>query len=91
MADYTFEVTVEIDGVTIQPAEPDVGIMGPMIEDFDLSSVMMQVVKRPAEGRYSWVGVDLLEGLDKEARQTVIRNIIAAYEGEIEDAIWSDQ
>ncbi len=91
MATYTFEVEVEIDQVNISPAEPDVGIMGETIEDYWLSSVSMQVAHSEPGQKTVWRSVDLLDGLDKEAREQVIRNICSAYDEPIQEAIWEDR
>ena len=40
-----FEVECEVEG-RVTPAEPDVGIFGPGVEDADLSSVSMLVARR---------------------------------------------
>lgn len=88
MASYAFEVEVEIEA-TFSPAEPDVGIFGPCLDDLDLSSVSMLVPKR-RDGRTTYSNIDLLDGLDKAAREQVIKNILAAYGNEIEEAAYED-
>ena len=88
MASIVFEVECEVEG-RVMPAEPDVGIFGPGVEDADLSSVsMLKGVQRD----WKWVydGFDLLDGLDTAARNIVIANIMAAFATEIDEAILSD-
>ena len=90
MASYVFEVECEIEA-TFSPAEPDVGIFGPILEDCDLSSVSMLVAKpRVGHAARTWLNVDLLDGLDKAAREQVIKNIFAAFGKDIEEAAWGD-
>lgn len=92
MASIIFEVECECEGV-ITPAEPDVGIFGQGVEDVDLSSVSMIAFRALSKsgGRANvWESVDLLEGIDKAARQRVIQNIIAAFSDDIDEAILSD-
>lgn len=88
MASYVFEVECEIEA-TFSPAEPDVGIFGPILDDYDLSSVSMLVSERKS-GRTTYTNVDLLDGLDKTAREQVIKNIFAAFGKDIEEAAWGD-
>lgn len=88
MASITFEIEAECEG-RITAAEPDVGIMGPGVEDANLSSVSMLVAHRGDKGRV-WRAVDLLEGLDAKSRNIVIANIMAAFSTEIDEAILSD-
>lgn len=88
MASYVFEVECEIEA-TFSPAEPDVGIFGPILDDCDLSSVSMLVSERKS-GRTTYTNVDLLDGLDKTAREQVIKNIFAAFGKDIEEAAWGD-
>lgn len=92
MASIVFEVECECEG-RITPAEPDVGIFGEGVEDADLSSVSM-LVRVPHDWKTDkpayWRNVDLLEGLDAKARDTVIANIVAAYQDDINYAILSD-
>jgi hypothetical protein len=92
MASITFEVECEVDGV-VQGPEPDVGIMGPWIEDVDISSVMIQVYDAESAnrlGRPIWRSVDLLDGLDTAARRQVVLNIHAAFRDQIEGVILAD-
>lgn len=94
MASIVFEVECECEGV-ITPAEPDVGIFGAGVEDADLTSVSMLVLDWTGERgtidrRRVWKNVDLLDGIDKAARQRVIQNIIAAFGSDIDEAILSD-
>ncbi len=88
MASIVFEVECEVEG-RVTPSEPDVGIMGPGVEDAGLSSVSMLVAHRGDRGRI-WRSIDLLEGLDPKARNIVIANIMAAFSTEIDEAILSD-
>lgn len=90
MASFSFEVECEIEAV-FSPAEPDVGIFGPILDDCDLSSVSMLVAKpRVGYATRTWLNVDLLEGLDKASREQVIKNIFAAFGKDIEEAAWDD-
>ena len=90
MGTITFEVECEVEGV-VCGAEPDVGIMGPYVEDADISSVSMLVSTRdPASHRTIWRNVDLLEGLDAASRQRVIQNIFASFGDQIDEAILAD-
>lgn len=88
MASYAFEVEVEIEA-TFSPADPSVGIFFPCLDDLDLSSVSMLVRENRAD-RYFYRNIDLLDGLDKTAREQVIKNILAAYGNEIEEAAYED-
>lgn len=92
MASIVFEVECECEGV-VRPAEYDVGIMGPWIEDADLSSVSM--LKWVRGGTISgkkphYQSIDILDGLDKAARQIVIANIMKTFATEVDEAILSD-
>lgn len=90
MASYAFEVEVEIEA-TFSPPCPEVGIFGPCLDDLDLSSVSMLVHDRATFGVFrKYNSVDLLDGLDKAARDQVIKNILAAYGDEIEEAAYED-
>lgn len=92
MASIVFEVECECEG-RITPAEPDVGIFGEGVEDADLSSVSMLVRVRhdwKTDKPAHWRNVDLLEGLDKAARDQVIANIMSAHQDDIIEAILSD-
>lgn len=93
MASYVFEVECEIEA-TFSPAEPDVGIFGPCLDDLDLSSVSM-LVRELNRNKFGMMGaayknIDLLDGLDKSAREQVIKNIFAAFGKDIEEAAWGD-
>lgn len=94
MASIVFEVECEVEG-NVTPAEPDVGIMGPGVEDAGLSSVSMlklERVKSDSIFKFKTVcrSIDLLEGLDPTSRNIVIANIMAAFSTEIDEAILSD-
>ena len=89
MASYAFEVEVEIEA-TFSPAEPDVGIFEPTVDDLDLSSVSMLVRSSGPFSPAKYRNIDLLDGLDKAAREQVIKNILAAYGDEIEEAAYED-
>ena len=88
MASIVFEVECECEGV-ITPAEPDVGIFGPGVEDADLSSVSMLVARRK-DGKTVWDNYDLLDGLDAKARDIVIGNIMKTFQDEVIEAVLSD-
>ena len=88
MASYAFEVEVEIEA-TFSPPCPEVGIFGPCLDDLDLSSVSMLVSERKMSG-IKYRNIDLLDGLDKTAREQVIKNILSAYGNEIEEAAYED-
>lgn len=88
MASIIFEVECEVEG-RVTPAEPDVGIMGPGVEDADLSSVSMIKAGCSDKG-IVWRNIDLLEGIDAKSRNIVIANIMAAFSTEIDEAILSD-
>lgn len=88
MASIVFEVECECEGV-ITPAEPDVGVFSQGVEDADLSSVSM-LVRGNKGDRFFYHGVDLLDGIDKPARERIIQNIIAAFGSDIDEAILSD-
>jgi len=91
MASITFEVECEVEG-NVRPAEPDVGIMGPYIEDADLSSVSMLKAVRSFQPSYSvkYQSVDLLAGLDPKSRAIVIANIMEAFSDDVDEAILED-
>ena len=89
MASYAFEVEVEIEA-TFSPPCPEVGIFGPCLDDLDLSSVSMLVREQAPFAPVKWRSVDLLDGLDKAAREQVIKNILAAYGNEIEESAYED-
>ena len=90
MASITLELECECEG-TITPAEPDVGIFGKGVEDADLSSVsMLKMVRVTGSWKSRYENIDLLDGLDKQARETVIANIVAAFGDDIDEAILSD-
>ena len=90
MASYAFEVEVEIEA-TMRRGDESVGEFGSVIDDLDLSSVSMLVRKRnPFPASHTYVSIDLLDGLDKAARDQVIKNILAAYGNEIEEAAYED-
>ena len=88
MASIVFEVECEVEG-RVTPAEPDVGIMGPGVEDADLSSVSILVARR-SDGKMVWDSYDLLDGLDATAREIVICNIMKTFQNEIIEAVLSD-
>lgn len=88
MASIVFEVECECEG-TVTPAESDVGIMGPGVEDADLSSVSMLVARRK-DGKTVWNGYDLLDGLDAKSRDIVIGNIMKTFQNDIIEAVLSD-
>lgn len=89
MASLYFEVEAEIEGKVL-PAEPDVGIFSPIIDDLDLSSVSMLVrTNKPFEPT-KYRNIDLLDGLDMKARDQVIKNILAVYEREAEEEFLND-
>ena len=89
MASIVFEVECEVEG-RVTPAEPDVGIMGPGVEDADLSSVSMLVYARSDGFGRTWKSIDLLDGLDSTARNIVIANIMAVFATDIDAAILED-
>lgn len=89
MASIFFEVECEVEG-SIQRAEPDVGIMGPYVEDADLSSVSMLVYRRTVGLKRTWTNIDLLEGLDAKSADIVKANIMKAFHDEIDQAILED-
>lgn len=90
MASYTFEVEVEIEA-TMRRGDESVGESGNVIDDLDLSSVSMIVRNGPTWSIFSTThSIDLLDGLDKAARDQVIKNILAAYGNEIEEAAYED-
>lgn len=88
MASYAFEVEVEIEA-TMRRGDESVGEFGSVIDDLDLSSVSMLVSERKMRG-IKYRNVDLLDGLDKTARDQVIKNILSAYGDEIEEAVYED-
>jgi hypothetical protein len=88
MASYAFEVEVEIEA-TMRRGDESVGEFGSAIDDLDLSSVSMLVSERKMSG-IKYRNIDLLDGLDKAAREQVIKNILAAYGDEIEEAAYED-
>ena len=88
MGSIVFEVEAECEG-TIRRGDESVGEYGNGIEDADLSSVSMLKCRRGDKGLV-WDNIDLLDGLDKTARQTVIDNIMRAFSAEVDDAILGD-
>lgn len=89
MASYAFEVEVEIEA-TMRRGDESVGEFGSVIDDLDLSSVSMLVAVRKPFQPTKYRNIDLLDGLDKTAREQVIKNILAAYGDEIEEAAYED-
>lgn len=93
MASIVFEVECECEG-KVTRADESVGYPGNEIEDPDLSSVMALKGRRFTDDkgahRLVWDGYDLLDGLDKAARQIVIENIMKTFATEVDEAILSD-
>ena len=93
MASIYFEVECEVEG-KIVPGDASVGEYGPGVEDADISSVSVLFQERVAFGseypRYKVKNIDLLDGLDDDARQIVIRNIFKLYADDIDRASLDD-
>jgi hypothetical protein len=94
MASIYFEVECEVEG-KIVPGDASVGEYGPGVEDADISSVSVLYAERvpnrqPGAYPYKTKNIDLLDGLDEDARQTVIRNIFKLYADDIDRAILDD-
>jgi len=89
MASIYFEVECEVEG-KIVPGDASVGEYGPGVEDADISSVSVLYAERVPFGPVVTKNIDLLDGLDEDARQTVIRNIFKLYADDIDRAILDD-
>ncbi len=92
MASIYFEVECEVEGVIV-PGDKSVGEYGPGVEDANISSVSVLYFERrsPWDGStYKTKNIDLLDGLDQDARQIVINNIFKLYADNINEAILSD-
>lgn len=87
-ATITFEVECEVTG-SIQPAEPDVGIMSAYPEDVAVES-LKALVGKFKYGKMTWATFDLLAGLDKAARDTVLSNVYAAFSEDADDAVMQE-
>ena len=89
MASIYFEVECEVEG-KIVPGDASVGEYGPGVEDADISSVSVLYVETVPFGSPVVKNIDLLDGLDDDARQTVIRNIFKLYAADIDCVILDD-
>jgi hypothetical protein len=85
MAIINFEVECEVTG-DVEGEAPDL-----TVSDIEINSVMMQVrTYNRAKNAFVTTGVDLLEGLNKAARDQVIANILAAQDGLIRESVTDD-
>lgn len=89
MASIVFEVECEVEG-NVTRADESVGYGGNEIEDADVSSVSMVKAGKTKNGKFVWDNVDLLDGLDKTARNIIIANIMKTFASDIDDAIIQD-
>ena len=89
MASIFFEVECEVEGVIV-PGDASVGEYGPGVEDANISSVSVVYYQRVPFAPSVFKNIDLLDGLDEDARQIVINNIFKLYAADIDCAILSD-
>jgi hypothetical protein len=85
MAIINFEVECEVTG-DVEGEAPDL-----TVSDIEITSVMMQVrTYNRTKNAFVTTGVDLLEGLNKAARDQVMANIIQAQADLIEESVTDD-